>query len=297
MDELQSNPNIHESLENPTGPTLAIINYKSERCLSVTSGPAAKALTTTDGGSTDDPTNHWVLENPAYDGDANREFRTIRNMASRDLLGHADGEVILLPSEAATDHSVQWRIIPTTNLAGVFYIANSQSGAYLEEPESGTLTAAVPTKVDPINLIESEGPYSWKFVTLKAASGNITPIWDTKRKDAERAMRFLIGQWIESKMKKNGRPPGRMLTVSRAEAEENGFDMGVTNGNVRIDLQGYFTRGKGKKAIVFANVQGQVDDKTVWHVNIQTEVVWGVKTIQKAMTNSMEKVCTVELSQ
>lgn len=110
------------------------------------------------------------------------------------------------------------------------------------------------------------------------------------------AVELLITQYTELHASVPGSPERQELAViGQADMRRLGIrekDKKVAS-SIRIDRQGSFTRG----SYLMANIQGQIQGASVFHVNIRTEHEFGNDRIKEAMQESLRDVRSVELLQ
>ncbi|KAI6007056.1 hypothetical protein EDD15DRAFT_2358149 [Pisolithus albus] len=319
---------INASLQSV--PSFALINGRTGMALTYV--PNVTPGSVTMDGAFNSYRCHWIFQQVGTDKD-DRPIYAIINKLSDNVLDHWGGVRIEAPNNDANDPHHQWRLVPYHER--YFAFVNVSTGKFLYDdgnaPGAGdpvytmtdedrrccwTLVSIRDSVYDTVALdSDVTDPYQKSHHIVKRApkkppkgKGNAkaqpSHIPDNPRiiQPSSRAIRDiverLIGQLDFDRI--DDQSARRLASTSRTEvvrdwridvprASQAGWER---DGWVRIDLQGTYIDQNGVRV---ANIQGQWNTETVFHVIVPVGVTFGRQRIRGAMIESLNTTTSVRL--
>lgn len=310
-------------------PSFALINGRTGMALAYV--PGGSESVTMDG-AFNSYRCHWIFQQVGTDED-DRPIYVIINKLSDNVLNRWRGVGIEALNTGADDRRAQWRLVPCHQR--YFAFVNVSGGAYLYDdgnaPGAGdpvytmtdedrrccwTLVSIRDSIYDTIALdSDITDPYQKSHHIVKRApkkppkgKGNAkaqpSHIPDNPRitQPSSRAIRDiaerLIGQLDFDRI--DDQSARRLASTSRTEVVRDwGIDVPRASqagwerdGWVRIDLQGTYIDQNGVRV---ANIQGQWNTETIFHVIVPVGVTFGRQRIRGAMIESLNTTTSVRL--
>ncbi|KAI6007058.1 hypothetical protein EDD15DRAFT_2190684 [Pisolithus albus] len=311
-------------------PSFALINGRTGMALAYV--PNVTSGSVTMDGAFNSYRCHWIFQQVGTDED-DRPIYVIINKLSDNVLDHWDGVRIEALNNDPDDRHHQWRLVPCHQR--YFAFVNVYTGQYLYDdgnaPVAGdsvdtmtnedrrccwTLVSHRGSIYDTISLDpDIAAPYQKSHhVVMRTLKQLPKGKGNAKAKpshipDNPRITRVtndvlidiferLIGQLDFDRI--HNQPPRPLASASREEVVDRwgiavprslreGWEI---NGWVRIDLQGTYTN---QNNIRVANIQGQWNRLTVFHVIVPVDVNFGAQRIQEAMIRSLREGTSVLL--